>query len=44
MGKTKKEVINALDSGLINIENLYKSECVNWRGKINITKELYSEI
>lgn len=44
MGKTKKEVLNALDSELINIENLYKSKCVNWKGTTKNTQELYSEI
>jgi hypothetical protein len=38
MRKAEKEVIKILESELLNIENLYKSKCVNWCGK---TKDTY---
>ena len=44
MKKTNKETIDELTKELSNIENLYKSKCVNWIGKTKDTDELYSEI
>lgn len=44
MKKTKKETIDELNIELSTIENLYKSNCVNWTGKTKDTSEYYSEI
>jgi len=44
MKKTRIETINELKKELSNIENLYKSNCVNWKGTTKDTDELYSEI
>ena len=44
MGKTKFETKNELKKELLNIENLYKSKCVNWNGKTSDTDEFYTEI
>lgn len=44
MKKTRKETIDELKKELSNIENLYKSKCVNWTGTTKDTDELYSEI
>jgi hypothetical protein len=44
MKKTRKEIINELKKELCNIENLYKSKCINWTGATSDTKELYTEI
>lgn len=44
MKKTSKETINELKKELPNIENLYKSKCVNWTGTTSDTDELYTEI
>lgn len=44
MQYTKNQVINTIQKELSNIESLYKSGCVNWRGKTKDTDELYSEI
>ena len=44
MQKTKVETINELKKELSSIENLYKSNCVNWSGTTSDTNELYSEI
>ncbi len=44
MKKTRIETINELKKELSNIENLYKSKCVNWTGTTKDTDELYSEI
>jgi len=44
MKKTRTETINELKKELSNIENLYKSKCVNWTGTTKDTDELYSEI
>lgn len=44
MKKTRIETINELKKELSNIENLYKSKCVNWIGTTKDTDELYSEI
>ncbi|WP_282122433.1 hypothetical protein [Algibacter mikhailovii] len=44
MKKTEKEVIKRLESELLNIENLYKSNCVNWCGKTKDTKIYTTEI
>jgi hypothetical protein len=44
MKKTRIETINELKKELSDIENLYKSKCVNWTGTTNDTNELYSEI
>lgn len=41
---TRLETINELKKELSNIENLYKSKCVNWTGTAKDTGELYSEI
>ena len=44
MKKTRIETINELKKELSNIENLYKSKCVNWTGTTKDTDELYSEV
>lgn len=44
MKKTRIETINELKKELSDIENLYKSKCVNWTGTTSDTNELYSEI
>lgn len=44
MTKTKKETIDEFIKDLQNIENLYKSRCVNWKGITSDTNEFYSEI
>ena len=44
MKKMKKETIDELNKELSNIENLYKSKCVNWTGETIDTNEFYSEI
>lgn len=44
MSYTKFETIEQLDREFSNIENLYKSNFINWTGKTKDTDELYSEI
>lgn len=44
MKKTRKETIDELKKELSNIENLYKSKCVNWTGTTSDTNEFYTEI
>ncbi len=44
MKKTKKETIDEFKKEISDIENLYKSKCINWTGKTKDTNELYSEI
>lgn len=44
MKKTRKETIDELKKELPNIENLYKSKCVNWTGTTSDTNETYTEI
>jgi hypothetical protein len=44
MKKTRIETINELKKELSDIENLYKSKCVNWTGTTKDTDELYSEV
>ncbi len=44
MKKTKKETIDELKKEFSNIENIYKSKCVNWTGTTKDSDELYSEI
>ncbi len=39
MQKTKVETINELKKELSSIENLYKSNCVNWSGTTSDTNE-----
>ena len=41
---TKEETINKLAGIIKELDNLYKSELVNWKGKTSGTKEFYSEI
>lgn len=42
--KNKQETIYELKKELSSIENLYKSNCVNWTGKTIDTDEYYTEI
>jgi len=42
--KTRTEVVDKFKKELLDIKNLYKSKCVNWRGKTKDTKEFSSEI
>lgn len=44
MRKTEGEVIKVLENELSNIENLYKSKCINWRGKTKVTNAYSTEI
>ncbi|WP_339896462.1 hypothetical protein [uncultured Algibacter sp.] len=44
MRKTEEEVIKVLGHELLKIENLYKSNCVNWKGKTKDTKVYSTEI
>jgi hypothetical protein len=40
----KQKTIDELQNELLNIETLYNSKCVNWKGKTNDTNEPYSEV
>src|SRR5690606_890581 len=44
MRKTEEEVIKVLVNELSNIKNLYKSKCVNWKGKTKDTNVYSSEV
>lgn len=44
MKRTRKETIAIFNKELSNIETLYKSNCVNWKGTTKDTNELCSEI
>lgn len=42
--KTKDQTINALRKALLEIEDLYKSGCVNWTRITSDSNELYTEV
>ncbi|GEQ86420.1 hypothetical protein ULMS_19280 [Patiriisocius marinistellae] len=44
MNYTRLETVKQLNWEFSNIENLYKSNCVNWKGKTKDTYELFTEI
>lgn len=44
MKYSKQQTIDEQIKELVEIENLYKANCVNWKGTTNDTNELYSEI
>ena len=46
MGKTysKEETIRILEDKLKNAKNLYKSKCINWKGKTLDSEEYYTEV
>lgn len=44
MSYTTEDTKNALGKEWVNINNLYKAKCINWKGKTNDTKVLYSEL
>lgn len=41
---TKQYTIDKLNNKLADIKNLYKAECINWKGKTNDTHEFYTEV
>jgi len=42
--KCLKETVEVLEHDLKNAKNLYKSKCINWKGKTLDSKEYYTEV